>query len=164
MSGKKNVRLPHYQVTAGLIWSNGKILITQRPFNDNFGGLWEFPGGKQKPGETLEQCLVREIFEELNIQIQIDKKFLSITYKYDHFQITLHVFICTLENGIPECREVQDWKWIDLPEIDHYDFTEADQKVIQKISESNHNCDYSTFHHSCNSSIIQKYGYKTEMD
>jgi len=138
MSCKKNARLPHYQVTAGLIWNNGKILITQRPFNDTFGGLWEFPGGKQKSGETLEQCLVREIAEELNIQIQIDKKFMSLTYKYDHFQITLHVFFCTLENGIPESREVQDWKWIDLSEIDYYQFTEADQKVIQKISDSNH--------------------------
>lgn len=138
MSGKRNARLPHYQVTAGLIWNNGKILITQRPFNDTFGGLWEFPGGKQKSGETLEQCLVREISEELNIHIKVDKKFMNVTHEYDHVQISLHAFLCTMVNGNPESREVQDWRWIDLSEIDHYDFTEADQKLIQGLTELRH--------------------------
>jgi len=130
---KTNPKLPHYQVSAGLIRNNGKILITQRPFNDTFGGLWEFPGGKQKAGETLEQCLIREIAEELNIKIRVDKKLMSILHTYDHVQITLHVFLCTFLEGMPEIKGVQNWKWIDLLEIDHYDFIEADKRVIQKL-------------------------------
>ena len=71
MSFNKNSvsELPHYEVTAGLIQNNGKILITQRRFDDTFGGLWELPGGKQEAGETLERCLIREINEELNYNL-----------------------------------------------------------------------------------------------
>lgn len=135
---KKNdkSKLPHYHVTAGIIRHNEKLLITQRPSDDKFGDLWEFPGGKQKQGENLEQCLLREIAEELNIQIRIDNQFMAVTHEYKHAQITLHVFLCSLENGVPESVEVQDWKWIDLSEIDRYDFTKADQVVIQKILKS----------------------------
>ncbi len=130
---KANSKQPHYHVTAGLIRNNGKILITQRLFDDRFGGLWEFPGGKQKTGETLQQCLIREIDEELNIQIQIDKKFMTVSHDYDQVQITLHVFQCTFLDGTLEKKGVQGWRWADLAEIEQYDFTEADQKVIKQL-------------------------------
>ena len=130
---KKDSKLVHYHVSAAVIRREDKILITQRSFSDKHGGLWEFPGGKQKKGESLERCLVREIAEELNVPVQFDKKFMRVTHRYDHIQITLHVFLCTLNDGIPESREVQDWRWIDLQDIDQYDFTEADQKVIQNL-------------------------------
>lgn len=137
MSTKKeaSAKPPHYHVTAGLIRNNGKILITQRLFDDRFGGLWEFPGGKQKVGETLDQCLIREIEEELNIQIQVDKKLMTVAHNYDHVQITLHVFQCTFLEGTPEMKGVQDWRWVDITEIEHYDFTEADKKVIEKLKQ-----------------------------
>jgi mutator protein MutT len=128
-----NVKLPHYNVSAGLIRNNDKILITQRLSDDKFGGLWEFPGGKQKPGETLEQCLTREINEELNIQIQVNKKFMTVSHDYDEVQITLHIFQCTFLDGIPEKKGVQDWRWVDLAEFDQYDFTEADKLVIKRL-------------------------------
>lgn len=135
MSTKKqtNSKIPHYHVTTGLIRNDDKILIAQRLFNDIFAGLWEFPGGKQKSGETLEQCLVREIDEELDIEIQIDKKVMSVTHKYDHLQITLHVFLCTFHSGTLELKEVQDCKWIEFSELNLYEFTEADQKVIKRL-------------------------------
>ena len=123
----------HYQVTAGLIRNNSKILITQRLFDDRFGGLWEFPGGKQKAGETLEQCLIREIKEELNIQIHVGKKLMTVSHRYDKVQITLHIFQCTLPDGTPEKKGVQDWRWVDLTEIEQYDFTEADKLVIKRL-------------------------------
>jgi len=136
MSIKKetNLKLPHYQVTAGLIQNNGKILITQRQLNDTFGGFWEFPGGKQQAGETLEQCLTREIAEELNLQIRADKKVMSVTHRYDAMVITLHVFWCTVLHGSPETSGVQDWRWVDLAAIEQYDFTEADKRVIEKLT------------------------------
>jgi len=126
-------KLPHYHVTAGLIQNHHKILIAQRRFDDTFGGLWEFPGGKRKTGESLEQCLIREIDEELNIKIRVDKKLMSVSHNYDHAHISLHVFLCSLLEGTPAMKGVQDWRWIKLPEIDQFDFTQADKKVIEKI-------------------------------
>jgi mutator protein MutT len=135
MMDKKDasVKQPHYHVTAGVIRNNDKILITQRFSDDKFGGLWEFPGGKQKAGETLKQCLIREIEEELNIQIQVDRKLMNVSHNYDQVKIILHVFQCTFLEGMPETKGVQDWRWVDLAEIVQYDFTEADQKVIKNL-------------------------------
>ena len=129
--------LPHYEVAAGLIQSNGKILITQRRLDDTFGGLWELPGGKQEGGETLEQCLIREIHEELNFKIDVAKKLMSISHRYAHVEITLHVFLCSVLNGAPEAKGVQDWRWIDLQESDQYNFTAADLSVIKNLKEIN---------------------------
>ena len=130
-----NKELPHYQVTAAVIQNGEKILISQRLTNDEFGGLWEFPGGKQEQGESLEECLVREIFEELNIQISIKKYLFSVEHIYSQIKIILHVFLCQLKNGIPECQQVQDWEWIDFSSIDDYEFTTADKEVIQKLTD-----------------------------
>ena len=130
-----NKELPHYQVTAAVIQNGEKILISQRLALDEFGGLWEFPGGKQEQGESLEECLVREIFEELNIQISIKKYLFSVEHIYSQIKIILHVFLCQLKNGIPECQGVQDWKWIDFSNINDYEFTTADKEVIQKLGD-----------------------------
>jgi mutator protein MutT len=135
MSLKKetNSKLVHYNVTAGLIRYKGKILITQRPLNKQFGGLWEFPGGKQMVGETLKQCLAREITEELNIEIQIGDKLMSVHYSDDSLLITLYVFLCDHPGGELECREVHDFRWIEFSDLDHYELTKPDQMVIDKL-------------------------------
>lgn len=135
MSPKKeaNLRLTHYHVTAGLIRNNGRILITQRPLNKLFGGLWEFPGGKQLEGETLEQCLTREISEELNIEIQVGEKLMSVRHFDDSLHLTLHVFLCDFRSGEIECREVHDFRWIEFSDLYHYEFTKPDQKVIKRL-------------------------------
>ena len=137
MSFSKNSvsELPHYEVAAGLIQKDGKILITQRRFGDTFGGLWELPGGKQEVGESLQQCLIREIHEELNFKINVIEKLMSISFRYDHVEITLHVFSCSVLKGSPETKGVQDWRWIDLQDIDQHNFTAADQKVIENLNE-----------------------------
>lgn len=126
---------PHYQVTAAIIVNDGKILITQRERHDAFGGLWEFPGGKQEPGESLEQCLVREILEELAVTIQIHQHLFSVMHGYEKYKISLHFFLCTILNGAPACKEVQDWRWVEFSEMDHYEFTEADRDVVERLKE-----------------------------
>ena len=138
MSPKKEtfLRLTHYHVTAGLIIQNGKLLITQRPLNKLFGGLWEFPGGKQQEGETLEQCLAREISEELNINIQIGEKLMSVHHFDGSLNLTLHVFLCDFRSGELECREVHDFRWTEFSDLDHYKFTKPDQKVIERLKSS----------------------------
>jgi len=131
----ERLKTPHYQVTAAIIVGDGKILITQRPYHDAFGGLWEFPGGKQEQGESLEQCLVREIYEELAVTIQIHEHLFSITHRYEKVKISLHFYLCTIRDGTPTCKEVQDWKWVDFSEMNRYEFTEADREVIEKLRE-----------------------------
>jgi mutator protein MutT len=133
----ERLKTPHYQVTAAIIVSDGKILITQRQLHDAFGGLWEFPGGKQEQGESLEQCLTREIFEELAVSIQIHEHLFSITHRYEKLKISLHFFLCTILNGAPTCKEVQDWRWVEYSEMNQYQFTEADREVVERLKESN---------------------------
>ncbi len=131
----ERLKAPHYQVTAAIIVSDGKILITQRQHHDAFGGLWEFPGGKQEQGESLEQCLTREIFEELAVTIQIHEHLFSITHRYEKLKISLHFFLCSIEKGTPVCKEVQDWRWVDRSEFDNFSFTKADHKALVKLNE-----------------------------
>lgn len=126
---------PHIEVTAGFILRGKKILITQRMKDDKFSDLWEFPGGKKEEQETLEQCLIREIVEELNFHISPDRYLFSVAHSYDHIKITLHVFLCSIKSGEPGCREVQNFKWVTFDELKHYHFTTADEKVISRLTE-----------------------------
>ncbi len=75
-------KIPHYNVTAGIIWKKDKVLITLRPPKGLLGGLWEFPGGKQKAGESLRDCLKREIREELSIDIKVKELLISVKHTY----------------------------------------------------------------------------------
>ena len=127
--------LPHYHVTAAFIQNENKFLIAQRLAKDEFGGLWEFPGGKQKTDETLEECLIREISEELNGQIVIKRYLFSIDHSYKEIKITLHVFQCQFENSVPQCKEVQNWKWVDFSNVKNFEFTTADEEVIRRLEE-----------------------------
>ncbi|MBL7092770.1 (deoxy)nucleoside triphosphate pyrophosphohydrolase [candidate division KSB1 bacterium] len=131
----KITKLPHYHVTAAFIHRGKNFLITQRLEKDKFGGLWEFPGGKQEVGETLEECLVREIFEELNLHITIKKHLFNVEHSYKEAKITLHLFQCQLDVGIPECKDVQNWRWVDFSTVKNFEFTAADEDVIKMLNE-----------------------------
>ena len=86
---------PHRDVTAAVIWDGGEhLLITQRPLDGLLGGLWEFPGGKRRPGEALRVCLHREIWEELCIEIQVGDLLCTIEHAFTHFFMTLYAYDC----------------------------------------------------------------------
>ncbi|MBN1352092.1 A/G-specific adenine glycosylase [candidate division KSB1 bacterium] len=125
--------VPHHDVAAGIILKDSRILIAQRNHNDMLGGLWEFPGGKRERDETLEECLVREIKEELAIEIQVDEKFMVLRHAYTHFKITLHVFLCRYLGGMPKALECADWRWVMSGELSNFAFSRADQKVLEKF-------------------------------
>ena len=131
----KTTEQPHYNVAAAFIRKGNDFLITQRLAKDKFGGLWEFPGGKQEVGETLEECLVREISEELNLHITVKKHLFNVKHSYKEAKITLHVFYCRPGNGIPECQEVQNWRWVDFSSVKNFQFTAADEEVIERLGE-----------------------------
>jgi A/G-specific adenine glycosylase len=94
-------RIPHYDVTAAVIRTlrGRRILIAQRPLGGMLGGLWEFPGGKRERGESLQECLRREIKEELGIEIKVGRPVTRVEHAYTHFRITLHAFECRLVRG-----------------------------------------------------------------
>ena len=124
---------PHFDITAGIIWRGKHFLIAQRQHDKLLGGLWEFPGGKQEKEETLEQCLRREIREELGIHIRVEEPFMSLKHGYSHFRFTLHAFHCTYLKGRPRPLGCAAFKWIQIPELQRYALPRADQKLAAAL-------------------------------
>jgi A/G-specific adenine glycosylase len=130
---KPTKRVPHYNIGAAIIRRRGKLLITQRPHEGLLGGLWEFPGGKLDAGETLEECVVREIREELGIEIEVVEPFASVAHAYSHFRITLHTFLCRPVAGRIRKLGIADYRWVKLEELQQYAFPKADLVIIEKL-------------------------------
>jgi len=121
------------EVAAALVFRDGKILITQRHQDAHLGGLWEFPGGKREPGETFAQCLVREIREELGVEISVDKLFESITHNYPEKTVRLEFFVCRLTGGEPQSLGCAAWKWVTRAQLTDYEFPAADARLLRKL-------------------------------
>jgi len=121
------------EVSAALVFCNGKLLITQRNANAHLGGLWEFPGGKRETGETFEECLVREIHEELGTEISVGELFEEITHAYPEKTVHLKFFICELILGEPRLFGCAAFKWIGKSELADYEFPAADSQLLEKL-------------------------------
>ncbi len=132
----KKIKLPHHQIGAGVIWKGKKILIAKRLANDLLGGLWEFPGGKRERGESLPECVRREVREELGINVSVGKEIAVVPHGYSHFTITLHVFECRYIRGAPRALECADWKWVAPRALSRYAFPAANRRVIQLLQGS----------------------------
>lgn len=133
---KQQRRIPHYDVVAGIVWSAIKphtFLIAQRPLEGMLGGLWEFPGGKLEPGETLQRALARELQEELGIEIAVGEHVISLDHAYTHFRISLHAFHARHIAGRPQCLQVADWRWVQLHDLHQYAFARTDQQIIAAL-------------------------------
>jgi A/G-specific adenine glycosylase len=131
--------LPHYDIAAGVIWRGQQMLIAQRPPRGLLGGLWEFPGGKREPGESLEECLRREIQEELGIAVEVGALLASVEHAYTHFRITLHTFHCWYRSGEPHCAACIAWRWVTVAELDQYAFPAANRKMIHMLQTATDN-------------------------
>ncbi len=125
--------LPHHDIAAGVIWRDGHILIAQRPPSGLLGGMWEFPGGKREPGETMEQCLVREVAEELGIAVLVRQLLATVEHAYTHFRITLHAYHCQYISGEPKALGCAAWKWVSPGELDDYAFPAANRTIIATL-------------------------------
>lgn len=123
-------RIPHYTVTAAVIWHGNQVLITQRPPDGLLGGLWEFPGGKIQPGEDLAGCLQREIQEELEAGIEVHAQIGVYKHAYTHFKVTLHAFHCRLQDGsTPRKVQVNDLRWVETAMLKDFPMGKIDRQI-----------------------------------
>lgn len=133
---KKKAPVPHYDIAVGLVFDrNGNVLIQRRPDDAMLGGLWEFPGGKQEPGEALEDACRRELGEELGIEVEVGDLFMRLSHAYSHFKITLHAFVCRLANGTPSSKEGQPVCWVSVDDLDNFAFPRANRRLIEAMGE-----------------------------
>ena len=100
------------------------------------GGLWEFPGGKLEVGESPEVALVREIKEELDVDIAPDQKILTIRHTYTQFRVTLHVFECELPRGRIRATECEQWKWVLPADLDQFPYPAANVKIVKYLMQN----------------------------
>jgi 8-oxo-dGTP diphosphatase len=123
--------LPHKIIGVAVIWNDqGQILIDRRRSEGLMGGLWEFPGGKVEPGESIQECIKREISEELAIDIEVGEHLVTIDHTYTHLRVTLIVHHCRYVVGVPQPIECEEIRWVSLDELGSYTFPEANRQII----------------------------------
>lgn len=127
--------MKNIHVSAAIIMKDNKIFVTQRGYGE-FKDWWEFPGGKIEEGETPEECLKREIKEELEADINIDKYLCTVEYDYPNFHLKMECFICSLIDGHLELVEAEDAKFITKDKLDNIDFLPADLLVVKELKKS----------------------------
>jgi len=121
------------QVAAGIVMRDGRMLITQRKPGTHLGGLWEFPGGKREPDETLEDCLRRELHEELGIAISDLSPYQVVRHRYPERVVELHFFRCALADGVPRNIGCEELRWVRPDELAQFEFPPADRPVIEAL-------------------------------
>jgi mutator protein MutT len=124
------------EVAAGLVFRDGKLLITQRYANAHLGGLWEFPGGKRECDETFDQCLARELREELGIEVEVGERIDVIAHEYPEKKVLLEFFRCRWLANEPQPLGCPAFAWVTREDLDRYQFPAADSQLIERLRSS----------------------------
>lgn len=126
------------QVSAAIIRNaKGQILVCRRGPGGNCAYLWEFPGGKQEPSESPEECLMRECQEELGIEIVVEGLYERFSYAYPDKTIDFHFFNAHIAKGSPEIRVHSEIKWVSPQELIPEDFCPADVTMVRQLRDQN---------------------------
>jgi A/G-specific adenine glycosylase len=144
---EKKPPIPHYTVTAAVIQQfdrfqrdtalpENPVLLARRPSHGLLGGLWEFPGGKLQDGEDLPACLRREICEELGVDIAVGEAIGIYKHAFTHFRVTLHAFLCRLEEGTPQALEASEIRWVMPSDLTAYPMGKIDRQIASRLVQS----------------------------
>ena len=125
--------VPVHHIAVGVVYKKDRLLITRRKPEGLLGGLWEFPGGKVVEKETPEQACIREIAEEVNLNVSIDEYLTRVLHAYTHFKIVMDVYCCQYVSGRIKLNGPVDYRWIRLGEIEHYAFPKANHKFFSAL-------------------------------
>jgi len=121
------------EVSAGLVFRDGKLLITQRHAAAHLGGLWEFPGGKRESDETFESCLVRELREELGIEVAVRELVETIEHDYPEKRVLLKFFRCEWLANDPRALGCPAFAWVTREALANYEFPAADARLVERL-------------------------------
>lgn len=128
---EKSSPIPHKLIGVAVIWNDqGQVLIDRRKPEGLLGGLWEFPGGKVEPGESFEDCIQREIKEELGIEIRVGEYLMTVDHAYTHFKVSLNVYHCYYVSGEPQPLECEEIRWVTVDELTQFPFPKANEKIM----------------------------------
>lgn len=129
----------HYVVAAAVITYENKILCVQRNKGkyDYISYKYEFPGGKLEAGESGEEAIAREIQEELNMAIAVERMLLTVEHEYPDFSLTMHTYLCKTDNNQLELKEHIDFKWLALDQLEGLDWAAADIPIVEKLIATN---------------------------
>ena len=125
--------VPTHEISVGVVRRRGKLLITKRAEDGLLGGLFEFPGGKIKPGETPEAACARELLEETGLSVDVGERIATIRHAYTHFKIVLYAFYCTSKGGRVRLDGPIDFKWVRPEELSAYPFPKANLKFLHLL-------------------------------
>jgi 8-oxo-dGTP diphosphatase len=123
---------PRVIVTAAVIEEDGRLLVTRRVRGTHLEGLWEFPGGKCDPGETLQSCLERELREELGVGARVGREVFTVAHEYPERIVELHFFECRV-TGNPRPRLGQEMRWVTRADLGSLTFPPADDELIARL-------------------------------
>jgi A/G-specific adenine glycosylase len=132
---RQRPRVPHYRIAVGLVEHHGRLLIARRREDQMLGGLWEFPGGKREAGERLRETVVREVREELALDVRVVRRLCTIQHAYSHFRITLTAFLCAPVGDPATARCDRPTAWVPWARLGEYPFPKANHKVLAAVQQ-----------------------------
>ena len=121
------------RVVAGIVWRDREVLVSRRYDHAHLGGLWEFPGGKLEPGETEPEALVRELREELGIEVEVGEAWGELVHDYEDRRVSLSFWFAEVRSGSPQPLEVAEVRWVPVTELDALDFPGADDPLVHSL-------------------------------
>jgi len=126
-------RVPHIEVGAGIVWRRGKVLMCRRPEGKMLAGLWEFPGGKVHPGETIQACIRRELKEECDLDVEVGDHLVDVTHTYSHLKVTLRCYHCRALPGRAKSLAADEVRWMRVADIPSLPLPAADLKILTAL-------------------------------
>ena len=120
-------------VAIAIVLRQGRVLITRRKDDAPLGGVWEFPGGKCEANEAIQQCLARELWEELELRVRPIVTLALVKHSYPELDVCLHPFVCLIDAGKPKLIGCQDARWVEPTQLREYEFPPANGPLIEEV-------------------------------